>query len=80
MEGWLKNTFETQHKCTKPAEARYGDYKYNGSSWRCYCKKIWVFRTSWYFGEIPPSFHRTVPQWHKARWWERIKWFWIGTR
>jgi hypothetical protein len=46
--------------------------------WRCSCKKLWIFRTGWWFGDFPPTFQRTVPGWHRARWWEKLRW--IGAR
>jgi hypothetical protein len=71
--GWVRGP-KLPHECEKPAEAKYGDRSYIGAVWRCYCRKIWVFREGWYFGESPAWWHRTQPEWHKARWWEWIRW------
>jgi len=74
MSKWVRRP-GPPHTCKMPEEFKYGDQDGVGAVWRCDCHKLWVFREGWWFGDFPPAFQRTVSQWHKARWWERLYWW-----
>lgn len=78
MSGWIVLP-GPPHRCIKPLVRMTGRAVFVGGVWKCYCGKMWRFRTGWWFGDFPPWWRRTVPQWHKARWWEKLRWGHLGT-